>query len=90
MSQEEVTFKFNLLKTELKRINTTILLNLEILSFGSRDFVVILYFCTVRALRSLKFFRKIIFWVFVNPNYKKCGMSLALLYFEWSVKTELN
>lgn len=39
MSQEEVTFKFYLLETELKRINATTVLNLSILSFGSRDFL---------------------------------------------------
>lgn len=41
MLQEEVTFKLYLLEAELKRINATIMLNFQILSFGSRDFVVI-------------------------------------------------
>lgn len=41
MSQEEVNFKFYLLETEIKSINAIIVLNLEILIFGSRGFVVI-------------------------------------------------
>lgn len=80
MSQEEVTFKLYLLETELKSINATIVLNLELLSFGSRDFVVILnIFLYSENLKVFKVFPK-------NHHYKMCGMSLALLYFDGLLK----
>lgn len=85
----EVNFQFYLLETEFKSINATIVLSLEIrFSFGSRGFVVIPNIFLYR--ERLELFRKIICLVFVNPNYKLCGMSLALFYFECSVKTKLD
>lgn len=59
MWQEEVTFKFHLLKIKVKRINATIVLNLETFSFRLRDFVVILnIFLYSESLKVFKVFSK--------------------------------